>query len=313
MPHAILLIRSMCLADTVQRHGTMCAMLTLPRFLGKALARYLSTPRPGAQTGIPSDPHRLLDTLRPGDVLLVEGGTRISTAIKYLTQSTWSHAALYVGPKLGGNDEAGHPHLFVEADIVRGVCKRPLAQYQSYHTRICRPVHLQPRDLERLIASVVAKIGDQYDMKNVFDLARYLFPTPPVPARWRRKLISLGSGDPTKAICSSLIAEAFQRIGYPVLPVVTLDNGNKPGSRQVAREIFHIRHASLYAPRDFDVSPYFEIVKPTLAQGFDYRAIEWSESAPAALSEHVESLGFHTREGAREAGQGRIKTRARMS
>jgi hypothetical protein len=298
--------------NTVQRHGTMCAMLTLPRFLGKALARYLSTPRPGAQVGIPSDPRRLLSTLRPGDVLLVEGGTRISTAIKYLTQSTWSHAALYVGPKLGGADEAGHPYLFVEADIVRGVCKRPLAQYQSYHTRICRPLHLQPRDLERLITSVVAKIGDQYDLKNVFDLARYLFPTPPVPARWRRKLIALGSGDPTKAICSSLIAEAFQNIGYPVLPAVTLDHGNKPGSTHAVREIFHIRHASLYAPRDFDVSPYFEIVKPTLAQSFDYRTIEWSESAPVPLSEHVESLGLHTREGAREAGQGRIETRPRM-
>jgi hypothetical protein len=285
--------------DGQRRHGTMHSMLGLPRFIGKALARYLSTPRPGAQTGVPSDPAKLMAVLQPGDVLLVEGGTRISTAIKYLTQSTWSHAALFVGPRLGGRDEEGRPYLFVEADIVRGVCKRPLAQYQSYHTRICRPAHLMPRDLERLIAEVVAKIGDQYDMKNVLDLARYLFPTPPVPARWRRKLISLGSGDPTKAICSSLIAEAFQNIGYPVLPAITLDSGSDPDKKQAAREIFHIRHHSLYAPRDFDVSPYFEIVKPTLAQGFDYRAIEWSESAPVPLSERVEALGLHT---TREAG-----------
>jgi hypothetical protein len=256
-------------------------MFGLPRFLGKALARYLSAPRAAAQTGTPASPDKLLATLRPGDVLLVEGSSRISTAIKYLTQSTWSHAALFVGPPLGGADESGEPLLFVEADIVLGVCKRPLAHYARYHTRVCRPHELRPEDLRRLLGMVCAKIGYQYDLKNVFDLARYLLPQPPVPARWRRTLIALGSGDPTKAICSSLIAEAFQAVGYPVLPRVTL-SGDEP-SRAAAREIFHIRHHSLYAPRDFDVSPYFEVVKPTLAQGFDYRAIEWSDSSVAAL------------------------------
>jgi hypothetical protein len=110
----------------------------------------------------------------------------------------------------------------------------------------------------------------------VFDLARYLLPIPPVPARWRRQMIALGSGDPTKAICSSLIAGAFQHIGYPVLPAITLQPGQDQRQRQAAREIFHIRNSSLYTPRDFDVSPYFDIVKPTLAQGFDYRRIHWA-------------------------------------
>jgi hypothetical protein len=116
-------------------------------------------------------------------------------------------------------------------------------------------------------------------MKNVFDLARYLFPTPPVPQRWRRKLIALGSGDPTKAICSSLIAGAYQKVGYPVLPIITLQMELDAKQRKHTREIFQIRHRSLYAPRDFDVSPYFDIIKPTLARGFDYRRIEWQRSA----------------------------------
>lgn len=257
----------------------MQAMLTLPRFLGKALARYLATPRPGMQTGMPADPRQLRHCLQPCDVLLVEGSTRISTAIKYLTQSTWSHATLYVGPQLGGADENGHAYLFVEADIVKGVCKRPLEHYQGYHTRICRPRHLSDADRQRILAEVIGNIGDQYDMKNVLDLARYLLPTPPVPTHWRRKMIALGSGDPTKAICSSLIAEAFQNVGYPVLPVITRQPGQDARQRAAAREIFHIRHQSLYTPRDFDVSPYFEIVKPTLAQGFDYRRIEWAQAA----------------------------------
>ena len=46
-------------------------------------------------------------------------------------------------------------------------------------------------------------------------------------------------------------------------------------------EILHVRHHSLFVPRDFDVSPYFEVVKPTLALGFDYRRLHWApETAP---------------------------------
>ena len=41
------------------------------------------------------------------------------------------------------------------------------------------------------------------------------------------------------------------------------------------REILHIRHHSLYTPRDFDVSPYFAIIKPTLVAGFDYHTLQW--------------------------------------
>jgi hypothetical protein len=30
-------------------------------------------------------------------------------------------------------------------------------------------------------------------------------------------------------------------------------------------------------PRDFDISPYFEIVKPTIVEGFDYTALHWAD------------------------------------
>ncbi len=61
-----------------------------------------------------------------------------------------------------------------------------------------------------------------------------------------------------------------------MLPAITLQPGQDQRQRAAAREIFHIRDSSLYTPRDFDVSPYFDIVKPTLAQGFDYRRIHWA-------------------------------------
>jgi hypothetical protein len=48
------------------------------------------------------------------------------------------------------------------------------------------------------------------------------------------------------------------------------------GSESVRREILEIRHSSLYAPRDFDISPYFQLVKPTIEKGFDYRRMAWT-------------------------------------
>jgi hypothetical protein len=43
----------------------------------------------------------------------------------------------------------------------------------------------------------------------------------------------------------------------------------------------HIRHHSLYTPRDFDLSPYFQIVKPTLVYGFDYKSLSWAKEEQA--------------------------------
>lgn len=245
--------------------------------LGMLLAQILSRPRPHAQMGMPTDRHLLAQSLRPGDVLLIDGSSRVSVAIKYLTQSTWSHAALFVGPQLGGEDAQGQPYLLIEADMLQGVCKRPLSHYHGYHTRICRPSALGADDLQRLLVDITGKLGEQYDLKNVWDLVRYLLPSPPVPARWRRQLMALGSGDPTRAICSSLIAEAFQKVGYPVLPAITHDWRFDPARHQaVVQEIFHIRNRSLFVPRDFDVSPYFDIIKPGLTADFDYSHIHWA-------------------------------------
>jgi hypothetical protein len=41
-------------------------------------------------------------------------------------------------------------------------------------------------------------------------------------------------------------------------------------------EILHIRHHSLFAPRDFDMSPYFQIVKPTIDGAFDPHKLVWA-------------------------------------
>ncbi len=261
----------------------------LMRRIGRWLAGFLSQPIKGFMPLSTSDPGAFARTLRPADVLLVEGSTRISTAIKYLTQSTWSHSALYVGPLSGRCEPSGEPHVLIEADLLHGVISVPLSKYAGAHMRICRPVGLGEADARAVTDFATQRLGAEYDLKNVLDLLRYFLPTPPVPSRFRRRLIALGSGSPTRAICSTLIAQAFQSIHYPILPdlrsVTVAAEATGRESRLAAerrREIAHIRHYSLFTPRDFDISPYFLIVKPTLEEGFDFRQVPWARARRAA-------------------------------
>jgi hypothetical protein len=239
--------------------------------IGQLIARYLQRPVRGYEPFTPSDPDALRQSLAPGDVLLVEGNNQISGVIKYLTQSTWSHSALYVGPIGGEFTIDGEPHVLIEANVGEGVVSAPLSKYFRFHTRICRPVGLTAEDATTVCAYATARVGFAYDLKNIIDLMRYLLPLP-IPQRWRRRMIALGSGDPSRLICSALIADAFGAVRYPILPKITLAR-----SLQALEQILEIRHSSLYCPRDFDISPYFEVVKPTIRQGFNYKALHWAD------------------------------------
>ncbi len=245
---------------------------------GSWLARYLDQPirhyEPLAVVSLDC----LAAVLKPADVLLVEGKSRVSTPIKYLTQSTWSHAALFVGDfrETGRGLEA--PTL-IEADLRHGVRAVSLSSYDGHNLRICRPVGLTEADGALVCRYALERIGLQYDLKNIIDLARYLLPVPPVPVYWRRQLLALGSGSPTRAICSTLIAQAFQSVRYPILPLIETD-GRQPLT-QGAREVLHVRHHSLFTPRDFDISPYFQILKPEVECGFDYHELNWGKTATA--------------------------------
>lgn len=254
--------------------------------IGAFLARRLNTPSSGYEPYTPSDPETLVRILQPGDILLVEGDQKIAAAIKYLTQSTWSHAAFFAGDLLPLSEaEQALPPLerpqLIEVNLGEGCVSAPLSKYRTYNTRICRPVGLTPADRSALVTFMVAHLGARYDLKHIFDLLRYFLPTPPVPVRFRRRMLAFGSGDPTRAICSTLIAQAFQSIRYPILPTIEHVPGQSRAVSDYSRdEIMHIRDYSLFTPRDFDLSPYFEVVKPTLAYGFDYRRLRWADGDP---------------------------------
>lgn len=253
-----------------------------------------------------NDPRKLKARIEPGDVLLVEGDQRVSEAVKYLTQSFWSHSALYIGDALLRRDEATRREtlrrfgresrfLIAEALVEKGVIVSPLIKYVDFNVRICRPLNLTPRDRRTVIDYVLSRVGHTYDRRNFLDLTRYLLPFHLIPPRLREDALHFGSGLATETICSTLLAEAFARVRFPILPVPARERPRTIGSRIRQRVLgrptrraysglWRARHPTLCVPRDFDLSPYFEIVKFHAREldELDYRKLRWEEPEPSA-------------------------------
>ena len=248
--------------------------------LNKLIVEWLQKPIKEYENRSPFNLRDLESVMQPGDILLVDGNQRVSSAIKYLTQSTWSHAAFYLGKNNKFSQKFGSDAILIESDLKDGVITVPLSKYEKFNTRICRPAGLSDLEKEKVIEFMIDSIGLDYDRKNIIDLMRYLLPQPPVPIRFRRRMLALGSGTPSKVICSTLIAKAFQSISYPILPVIQKEKKLKEvsyrgvkHSQYIEKEYYHIRHYSLFVPRDFDLSPFFSTIKPTNEKGFNYKEL----------------------------------------
>lgn len=260
------------------------------RLLTKPLGRY--------ERHATNDLANLRRHVKKGDVILVEGDQRVSEVIKYLTQSSWSHSALYIGDELWRRRPAlqnvlsaafgeDAQHLLVEALVEEGVVASPLSKYIDFNIRVCRPYNLRRDDLDTVLDEIIGQIGNRYDVKNLIDLARYFLPISLVPRRMRRTVLEFGSRLPTKVICSSMLAHAFTKVRYPILPEVTRSDeavapARKGWFRRRPREsgtLFRRRPTTLTTPRDFDISPYFEVIKFNILEEmkFDYRKIRWVE------------------------------------
>jgi len=246
----------------------------LKEWIGQKILAYLNRPTRRYAPFFAPPIDVLRRHLEPGDILLVEGNTRLSAVIKFLTQSTWSHAALYVGEHAAESGTNGEQNVLLEADARNGVQLVPLSTYAFFNIRICRPIGLNENERQTIIDYAVSRLGIQYDTKQILDLARYLFPYPPVPVFLRRRLLAIGSGDPTRAICSTLIAESFESVRYPILPE-SVEGASYGVAPFVEKESTHIRRHGLYTPRDFDVSPYFAVIKPVIKDGFDFHKLQW--------------------------------------
>ena len=274
-------------------------MFGVRRLFLSLIARRLTKPRKSYRQVIPNDIAALKRQLRKGDVILVDGDQRISEVIKYLSQSSWSHAAIYIGDEfvvrnprdralLYGQHEEEANHMILEA-LMEGVVASPISKYASFNIRVCRARNLRKEDLQQILDEMVGQLGYTYDVQHVVDLARYLFPVSLIPKRLRRRALQLGSGITREVICSTMIARAFHNVGFPILPEVT--PSNEPPAPRLARMrdsilrrrkvqsgVFRRQPPALVTPRDFDLSPYFNILKINLANHskFDYRRINWA-------------------------------------
>jgi hypothetical protein len=274
-----------------------------------SMGRLLTQPLRSYEQRIPNDIQALRSQLRPGDVILVEGDQRISQVIRYLTQSSWSHAAIYIGDELRRLRPEVLPtyadlhgpegrYLVLEA-LESGVTCSPITKYTRHNIRICRPRNLRREDLEQILIEVCAQLGKPYNMRHVLELGRYFFPVSLIPRRYRRAALRYG-GEATEVICTTMLARAFAGVGYPIVPRVTLDEIENPqrwfdrlrrrDNTRMVRALYEKEDPALITPRDFDLSPYFDVIKFNhLANGkFDYRRIEWASTdvpaPPAAVS-----------------------------
>lgn len=283
-------------------------MVSLRSWLIDFLADLLTSPVAHYERRGWNDPRALRKNIRKGDVLLVEGDQRISGAIKYLTQSSWSHAGLYIGDELlrrGGEkrdralalfgDDA--QFLMVEA-LMEGVVVSPVTKYIDYNIRVCRPHRLRTEHLQVILDEAIAAVGWRYDLRNVLDLARYMLPFSLIPRRFRRTALHFGSRTATEVICSSLIGRLFARVRFPIIPPMQYSGFDAPRpnrsrtlrllfgheSQDAYTGLFRMRHPTLLTPRDFDLSPYFEVVKfnAVADSHFDYQRIRWAEDEDAS-------------------------------
>jgi hypothetical protein len=252
-----------------------------PQILGGWFVDYITRPREEYRRWFFNDPVRLKSRIRPGDVVLVDGDQRVSQAVKYLTMSPWSHSAIYVGSALlrdpGTRKEirrvfgAESRYLVAEALVDRGVVVSPLVKYIDFNIRVCRPVGLSREQIESVVDYVLSRVGATYDQRNIRDLFRYLLPFHLIPMRLREEALHFGSGKDTETICSSLLAEAFARVGFTIMPVHIRRRAVTRGrfwrwifgrpTRTVPSGILKTRHPTLCVPLDFDLSPYFDVVK----------------------------------------------------
>ena len=235
---------------------------------------------------------KLFSELKPADVILFEGRTRVGDIIKLITLSPWIHSALYIGrldqiedPLLAKRirkfyDGEENEQLVIESLLGYGTVVRPMKDYLHDNLRICRPTYLKKKDRQKVVCFAAEHLGLAYDVRQLLDLARFFFPYGVLPRHWRSTLFQHNAGKPTHVVCSGMIARCFQSVHYPILPVVVTKDHEK-------KKIYK-RNFRLFVPADFDYSPYFDIVKyPELhvssTQAHQY--LPWEHEAPNVETE----------------------------
>ena len=268
----------------------MKALAHLIKWLRTLAIKRLEAPRRVYEHRVFNNVDKLLEVVRKGDVILVEGRSEISRIIKLFTNSSWSHSALYLGDELTKMDSiskqkyqmkfgADAAHLLIEAEVGKGVKIAPLRKYEDYNIRICRPYGIIPSDLESVIQTTIRNLGNRYDNQNIIDIGLMLLPFELNPFKKHTINACLGGCNEFRVICSGMIAKSFQSVSYPIVPALEKLQPAKPawGDNPYGSKLI-MRHYSQILPRDFDISPNFEVIKFNIIGGksFDYKSL-WAD------------------------------------
>jgi hypothetical protein len=159
------------------------------------------------------------------------------------------HATLHIGDALDPDRQRVEPRVLIEAQAKEGVIAVLLSKYASFqHADLPTswPERRRSQEGRRMR-------GDESRQAVRFQADRrsrpLSFSLSAGPLAMRRRLLAIGSGDPTKAICSVLIVEAFQSIRHPILPERVTEGAKAYGvAPYVQSEIEHIRWQGLFTP-----------------------------------------------------------------
>jgi hypothetical protein len=262
-------------------------MNSISASLRKFILKKLEKPRRYYEQRAYKNLGKLYGVIRPGDVVLVEGRSEMSRLIKLFSGSHWSHVAMYVGKTLINLDRKDRDsylekygkeanHLLVEASSGEGGIAAPLGKYKDYNIRLCRPYGILESDLRHVIKQVICRLGMHYDDQNVVAIALMVLQTLWRPQSKQMFRACLGNSNDFQVICTGMIAQAFQGVGYPIMPSLlpqspkdSFDENNPYGGGVV------MRHYTQIAPKDFDLSPNFEVIKYNLigTTTFDYKSL----------------------------------------
>ena len=153
-------------------------------WLKNRLSTFLMQARPPRDVPL-SDIHQLSQNLEAADVVLVEGLTRVSDVIRWVTHSPWTHAALHIGRLDQIEDSAlravverhyrgpNDVPLLVESYLNEGTIVQPISVYSHHHLRIARPRGLKPQDANAVVAYAISRVGVPYNVRQIFDLLRF--------------------------------------------------------------------------------------------------------------------------------------------
>ena len=223
------------------------------RILTRLVVDWLVSPVSTIEEEAPAQRADLEARLEPGDVILVAGRTRFSRLVCRMTQSSWSHVAIYVGR---GHD-AGATCTVVEADIEAGVRLITLAELADCRIQVVRASRLPATARDGLARHLLDQVGRPYDLAHVFLLARLLIVAPLPASRWLMPR-QVHRADPSRAICSTLVAHALFAAGVTIgaspLLAPRLQAAGKPEATDAAAVLDYL------VPGDFARLPDFEPV-----------------------------------------------------